>query len=51
LIDDKFKPWLLEVNVCPSLCSSSPLDRKIKHTLLSDIFNLVGVIPYEKKEM
>ena len=23
LIDEKFKAWLIEVNVCPSLCSSS----------------------------
>ncbi len=43
LIDSHLQPWLLEVNVCPSLSSSSPLDRKIKHTLLSDILNLIGI--------
>ena len=43
LIDDRLKPWLMEVNVCPSLSSSSPMDRKIKHTLLTDILNLVGI--------
>jgi tubulin polyglutamylase TTLL4 len=31
LIDSLLKPWLLEVNVCPSLSSTSPLDRKIKY--------------------
>ena len=31
LIDSNLKPWLLEINVCPSLSSSSPLDRKIKY--------------------
>jgi hypothetical protein len=30
LIDNKLKPWLLEINVCASLSASSPLDKKIK---------------------
>jgi hypothetical protein len=30
----------MEVNVCPSLSSSSPMDRKIKHTLLTDTLNM-----------
>jgi tubulin polyglutamylase TTLL4 len=49
LIDSKLKPWILEVNVCPSLSSSSPLDRKIKHSLLVDTFNIIGITPYDKK--
>ena len=43
LLDSGLKPWLMEVNVCPSLSSSSPMDRKIKHTLLTDVLNLVGI--------
>lgn len=50
LIDENFRPWLLEVNVLPSLSSSSPLDKKIKTTLLADIFNLIGVVPYDRKK-
>eukprot|EP00742_Colponemidia_sp_Colp-10_P003406 GILJ01003627.1.p1 GENE.GILJ01003627.1~~GILJ01003627.1.p1 ORF type:complete len:790 (+),score=95.75 GILJ01003627.1:266-2371(+) len=50
LIDKHLKPWLLEVNVSPSLSSSSPLDRKIKHTLLSDVFNLVGFVAFDRKK-
>ena len=42
LIDEKFKPWLLEVNLSPSLSTDTPLDFKIKSGLLSDLFNLVG---------
>ena len=42
LIDSSFKPWLLEVNVSPSLSSSSPMDKFIKTLLLSDCFYLTG---------
>jgi len=50
LIDDTLKPWLLEVNVRPSLSAASPLDRRIKHTLVADVFNLIGIVPYDKKK-
>ena len=49
LIDENLNPWLLEVNVCPSLSSSSPLDKKIKTSLLCDVLNLIGFVPYDKK--
>lgn len=49
LLDSNLKPWLMEVNVCPSLNSSSHLDKKIKTTLICDIMNLVGFQPYAKK--
>jgi tubulin polyglutamylase TTLL4 len=51
LIDANLKPWLLECNVCPSLSSSSPLDKRIKTCLLSDILNMVGFYPYNKKKL
>lgn len=50
LIDEELKPWLLEVNVQPSLSSSSPLDKLIKTTLLSDVFNIIGIVPYNRKK-
>lgn len=40
---DEMKPWLLEVNVFPSLSSSSPMDKRIKTVLVSDMFQLIGV--------
>jgi len=45
LIDQELKPWLLEVNICPSLSSGSPLDKRIKTKLVSDTLTLVGVRP------
>ncbi|RHY25785.1 hypothetical protein DYB32_008096 [Aphanomyces invadans] len=42
MIDSALEPWLIEVNVSPSLMGSSPLDKRIKGLLMSDIFHLVG---------
>ena len=50
LLDHKLKPWLLEVNISPSLSSSSPMDKKIKSILICDTLNLVGVFPYDRKQ-
>ena len=44
LLDAHLKPWLLEVNVSPSLSSSSPLDKNIKNKLMSDSFHIVGYV-------
>lgn len=45
LIDDELKAWLLEVNICPSLSSGSPLDKRIKTKLVADGLTLVGIRP------
>ncbi|KAJ1104661.1 hypothetical protein NDU88_002071 [Pleurodeles waltl] len=44
LIDANLKPWLLEVNLSPSLACDAPLDMKVKASMLSDMFTLVGVV-------
>lgn len=44
MIDDKLNPWLLEVNQSPSLSCDSPLDHKIKSSMLADLFNLAGLV-------
>jgi len=43
LVDEKLKPWLLEVNLSPSMQAESPLDWQVKSSLLCDTFNLVGI--------
>lgn len=49
LIDDTFEPWLLEVNLSPSLNCDSPLDQKIKANLIADLFNLAGMIYLDER--
>jgi len=48
LVDSGLKPWLLEVNLSPSMQAESPLDWQIKSSLLADTFNLVGICSNEK---
>ena len=50
LIDHNFRAWLMEVNVNPSLHCTSPLDLSIKTDLISDIFNVVGILPYNHND-
>lgn len=42
ILDDNFKPWILEVNITPSLKSESNLDSSVKFMVIKDMFNLVG---------
>ena len=48
MIDANLNPWLLEVNLSPSLSCDSPLDHKIKADMLSDLLNLAGIQKLEK---
>ena len=51
MIDQKLRPWLLEVNVAPSLSSSSPYDKQVKTKLLCDTLHLVGFQVYDRKRV
>ncbi|KAI1299255.1 Tubulin polyglutamylase TTLL4 [Halotydeus destructor] len=42
MLDEQFKPWLLEVNISPSLRSESSLDTAVKGSLIKDMLNIVG---------
>ena len=46
LLDETLNPWLMEVNLNPSLNCDSELDLKVKSKLLTDIFNIIGAIPF-----
>lgn len=50
LIDSLLEPWLIEVNLSPSLGCDSALDQRIKGNLISDLFTLIGVVPLEKRK-
>ncbi|XP_068154316.1 tubulin polyglutamylase TTLL5-like isoform X2 [Drosophila tropicalis] len=46
LIDNALKPWLLEVNLSPSMGVDSPLDTKVKACLIADLLTCVGIPAY-----
>jgi hypothetical protein len=48
IIDANLKPWVLEVNVLPSLSSSSVFDKRIKTMVVCDALTLVGLRGYDK---
>merc|ERR1719162_1430149 len=47
MVDDSLKPWLLEVNIYPSLSSTSPYDKRVKSNLIADTFTLAGFAPFD----
>lgn len=50
LIDSELKPWILEVNLNPSLSTDAPLDLKIKTSLITDALNLIGLKKFDRRQ-
>ncbi|XP_063958755.1 tubulin polyglutamylase TTLL5-like isoform X1 [Lytechinus pictus] len=44
LVDANLKPWVLEVNLSPSLATEAPIDMKIKSNVCGDLFSLTGFV-------
>uniref|UniRef100_A0A8C1TL51 Tubulin tyrosine ligase-like family, member 4 n=1 Tax=Cyprinus carpio TaxID=7962 RepID=A0A8C1TL51_CYPCA len=44
MLDETLKPWVLEVNISPSLHSNTPLDISIKGQMIRDLLNLAGFV-------
>lgn len=51
MIDKALKPWLIEVNILPSLAAASPLDRKIKQQVVSQMFHLLGTVSHDRSDL
>jgi hypothetical protein len=50
MIDKQYKPWLLEVNCSPSFGTDSPLDYKIKKSVICDAFKLLNFSGSRREE-
>ena len=51
MIDSKLKPWLIEVNSLPSFMCDSPLDEKVKSSLIKDTIHLLNLTPERRKRL
>jgi len=49
LIDEKLKPWLIEINHAPSFATDTPLDFKIKKDLIADTIQILNMTHLRKK--
>ena len=43
LLDSNLKPWLLEINHTPSFTTDTPLDKKIKKSLIKDTLTTLNI--------
>jgi tubulin polyglutamylase TTLL6/13 len=48
MLDDKLKPWIIEVNHSPSFSTDSPIDFKIKKKLIVDVIKLLNLSYWKK---
>nr|XP_006821072.1 PREDICTED: tubulin polyglutamylase TTLL4-like [Saccoglossus kowalevskii] len=51
MLDDNLKPWIIEVNISPSLHSNSSLDVNIKGQMIKDLLNLAGFQLPDKRDI
>ena len=50
IIDDKLKPWLLEINYTPSFTTDTPLDKVIKEGVIEEAIQIMNLHPKQKIE-
>ena len=50
-IDEKIKPWLIEINSLASFATDSPLDKKIKYDVIYETIAMLNLSEKRKKKM
>ncbi|XP_053331380.1 tubulin polyglutamylase ttll6-like [Spea bombifrons] len=51
ILDQKLKPWLLEVNHTPSFTTDSRLDHEVTDALLQDTLNIIRIRASDKRQV
>lgn len=50
MVDDKLKPWLLEINYTPSFTCDTPLDKLIKKGVVTEAIEIVNLSHKQKEK-
>ena len=51
IIDSKLKPWLIEVNACPSMARDSLLDMDVKEALIRDTIKIIQPCKFNRSAL
>ena len=51
ILDDDYKPWLVEVNTALSLATDAPLDKKIKNQVVTELLHMLRIQCYDRKKL
>jgi hypothetical protein len=51
IIDSKMKPWLIEVNACPSMARDSLLDMDVKEALIRDTIKIIQPCKFNRSAL
>ncbi|XP_071479544.1 tubulin monoglutamylase TTLL4-like [Diadema antillarum] len=51
MLDENLKPWILEVNISPSLHSNAELDVQVKGQMMKDLLNISSFMIPDKKDV
>jgi len=51
MIDEELTPWLLEINYTPSFTCDTPLDLKIKKSLIINAIKLLNISTKRRKKI
>ena len=50
-LDEKVKPWLIEVNSLASFATDSPLDKKVKYDLMYETIAMLNLSRKRKSKL
>lgn len=49
-LDEKVKPWLIEVNALASFATDSPLDKRIKYDVVYETLAMLNMNPKRRRK-